>query len=245
MWTPRLRRAPGCPDGSGPSDASGRTALLQELLGSKGTDKLDRAALLLRLRCRAFVSLMLHAIEFRALTMSDLPLLHEWLTRPHVREWWGAPDTLEEITAEYGPVIAGTLPHECFLALKDQTPIGFIQSYVPALCHEEGWWLDEHEPGVRGIDQFLANSDQLGQGLGTAMVRRFVLRLFADASVTRVQTDPDPTNGRAIRCYEKAGFGAVREVDTPDGRALLMYCDRPMDDAHVARERRNRESAAP
>jgi RimJ/RimL family protein N-acetyltransferase len=57
-------------------------------------------------------------------------------------------------------------------------------------------------------------------------VRAFLDRLFEDVSVTRIQTDPSPANGRAIRCYEKAGFRAAREVVTPDGAALLMYCDR-------------------
>ena len=90
----------------------------------------------------------------------------------------------------------------------------------------DGWWLDEQDPGVRGIDQFLAHSEQLGRGVGTAMVRAFVLHLFADPTVTRIQTDPSPRNRRAIRCYEKAGFHAVGEVDTPDGRALFMVCDR-------------------
>src|SRR5215213_6849775 len=113
-------------------------------------------------------------IEFRPLALSDLPLLHKWLARPHVREWWGAPDTPEQITAEYAPAIAGQVPHECFLALKGSKPIGFIQSYVPALCHDEGWWLDEHDLTVRGIDQFLANADQLGQELGNQMVSAFV-----------------------------------------------------------------------
>jgi RimJ/RimL family protein N-acetyltransferase len=80
---------------------------------------------------------------------------------------------------------------------------------------------------MRGIDQFLADADQLGRGLGTAMVSAFVARLFEDPAVTRVQTDPAPDNRRAVRCYEKAGFRPDREIDTPDGRALVMYCERP------------------
>ena len=57
-------------------------------------------------------------------------------------------------------------------------------------------------------------------------MRAFVTRLFEDPAVTKIQTDPNPRNARAIRCYEKVGFLAVREVDTPDGRALLMIRNR-------------------
>jgi len=173
------------------------------------------------------------AIDFSPLTDADLPLLHDWLSRPHVAEWWPGSPTWAEVAGEFGPAIAGRVPHQCFLALAEGVPIGFIQSYTPVGWHHEGWWLDEHDGGVRGIDQFLANAEQLGRGLGTAMVSTFVARLFADPAVTRVQTDPAPENRRAIRCYEKAGFIADREVDTPDGRALLMYCERPMPDFNM------------
>ncbi len=165
-------------------------------------------------------------IGFRPLAHGDLPLFHEWLTRPHVSEWWGQLQTLEQLTAEYGPLIGGSAAFQGFVEVCAGEPIGFIQSYTPAAWHHEGWWLDEHDPNVRGIDQFLADSERLGQGLGTAMIRAFVETLFADPAVTRVQTDPAPGNARAIRCYEKCGFRAVREIDTPDGRALLMYRDR-------------------
>jgi len=58
-------------------------------------------------------------------------------------------------------------------------------------------------------------------GHGSAFIRAFVDDLIA-AGTPRVVTDPDPANRRAIRAYEKAGFRQEREVDTPDGRALLM-----------------------
>lgn len=171
------------------------------------------------------MSAELPIVSFRSLTAADLPLLHQWLGRPHVAEWWGPPPSLAEVETAYGPLIGGESTTRAHVALGDGAPIGYIQSYV-AMGVGDGWWLEERDPGVRGLDQFLGDPEQLGRGLGTAMVRAFVRHLFADPAVTRIQTDPSPRNRRAIRCYEKAGFHAVGEVDTPDGRALLMVRDR-------------------
>jgi RimJ/RimL family protein N-acetyltransferase len=159
--------------------------------------------------------------SFRPVTPADFPLLYEWLGRSHVAEWWTPTPSLAEVEAEFGPLTADESTTRAYVVLGDGRPIGYIQSYV-ALGSGEGWWRDERDPGVRGIDQFLANAEDLGRGLGSAMIRAFVDRLFADPAVTRIQTDPSPRNRRAIRCYEKAGFRATREVETPDGRALLM-----------------------
>jgi len=151
-------------------------------------------------------------MEFRPLTPADLPLTATWLARPHVAEWWDGPLALEPGLRQ-------------FLAVLDGEAIGYVQSYQAVACHDDGWWLEVDDPGVHGIDQFLADAARLGQGLGTQMVRAFVAELFADPSVTRVQADPSPANARAIRCYEKAGFRRVREIVTPDGPALLMLRD--------------------
>ena len=135
------------------------------------------------------------------------------------------PDTVDELREDYlqsagdPPLVRG------YIATLDGRALGFIQSYVVKGAGG-GWWEDETDPGARGIDQFLAEESELGKGLGTRMVRTFVERLFADPAVTKVQTDPDPRNARAIRCYEKAGFRRVRIVDTPDGPALLMLVRR-------------------
>jgi len=170
---------------------------------------------------------MTPAITFRSLAEDDLVMLHEWMTRPHWVEWWGPPETLEEVRSHYGPRIDVPSPNvQSFIALLDGRPFAYIQSYV-AMGSGDGWWEDETDPGVRGIDQSLADAADLGRGLGTAMVRAFVDQLFADPAVTRIQTDPSPRNLRAIRCYEKAGFRPVGEIVTPDGPALWMTIDRP------------------
>lgn len=159
------------------------------------------------------------------MTESDIPLLHDWLSRPHVAEWWRPAPSIADVRDEYSLYCSSDSPVRAYFVLGDGQPIGYIQSYV-VMGAGDGWWPEEKDPGARGVDQFLANSEQLGRGLGTTMLRSFLRWLFEDPLVAQVQTDPLPSNHRAIRCYEKAGFRRVAEVDTPDGRALLMKCDR-------------------
>jgi RimJ/RimL family protein N-acetyltransferase len=168
---------------------------------------------------------LVRRFTFRPLTTNDLPMLHEWVARPHWTEWWGEAPSLAGVEAEYGAWIADPSKVQPHIVMLDDQPFGYIQSYV-AMGSGGGWWEAETDPGVRGIDQSIADAAQLGHGLGTAMVKAFVAKLFTDPRVTYIQTDPDPRNARAIRCYEKAGFCAIEEVQTPHGKALLMVCKR-------------------
>jgi RimJ/RimL family protein N-acetyltransferase len=162
-------------------------------------------------------------VEFRPLRETDLAMLAEWRARPHERERFGPPDTIDQLRTEFLADPLSAL--RAYIASHEGGDIGFLQSYVVKDAGD-GWWPGERDPGARGIDQFLANEEDLGRGLGTAMVRAFVAQLFEDPAVTKVQTDPAPSNTRAIRCYEKAGFTPTGVVDTPDGPALLMLCSR-------------------
>lgn len=164
------------------------------------------------------------AVTLRLFTERDLPMLHDWLNRPHIVEWWGGEDerpTLDEVLEHYLPRVLTQEAVTPYIAVFDEEPIGYAQSYVALECGD-GWWEDETDPGVRGIDQFLANPAHLNTGIGTRLVRALVELLFSDPAVTKIQTDPSPTNHRAIRCYEKAGFVQQGAITTPDGPAVYM-----------------------
>jgi RimJ/RimL family protein N-acetyltransferase len=164
--------------------------------------------------------------RFDPVREEDLPMLREWLMRPHVAEWWGPADSIDDLRDDYVAAAEGPKATRAFIARFRSRPIGFIQSYVVA-GSGGGWWKEETDPGARGTDQFLSEESDLGRGLGSAMLRAFLDLLFLDAQVTAVQTDPDPRNERAIRCFRRAGFRPVQEVRTPDGPALLMRLHRP------------------
>src|SRR5688572_19251489 len=126
-------------------------------------------------------------LTFKPLTTRDLRMVHAWIQRPHVAEWWHEPTTLADLERDYTPRTMTELSTHAYIAMLDGEPIGFIQSYV-AMGSGEGWWEHETDPGTRGIDQFLADAELLGRGIGTMMVSAFVEQLFHDPAVTKVQT---------------------------------------------------------
>ena len=155
--------------------------------------------------------------EFVPMTSADLPLIKRWLETPHVREWWNDP-------AEQFELVSGDLDHPDmaqFIVRSSERPFAYLQ------CYNLSAWntgFGTQPTGTRGLDQFIGEADMLGRGHGATFIRVFAERLLASGT-PRVVIDPDLTNARAIRSYEKAGFVRDRLVDTPDGTALLMVRD--------------------
>ncbi|MGA2418807.1 MAG: GNAT family N-acetyltransferase [Candidatus Acidiferrum sp.] len=158
--------------------------------------------------------------HFKQMTENDLATLAKWLHRAHVAQWWGAGATLKSVRATYLSQLSPDSSVVSYFAYLGDEAIGYIQSYVAV--ESDGWWVGQDDPSVRGIDQFVADGARLGQGLGTRMAREFAELLFGDSAVSKIQADPSSENGRAIRCYEKAGFRNAGPIITPDGEAILM-----------------------
>ncbi len=156
---------------------------------------------------------------FRPFAAADLSLAARWFTFPHVREWWDAPETgVDEIAAAIAEPST-----EPYVVLLDGRPIGYAQVYDPHA--EPGHPYRDQPPGTRGIDQFIGEPDLVGIGHGSAFVRAFADALFEEGA-PRIVTDPHPTNNRAIRAYEKAGFARIEPRNTVFGAVLLMARDR-------------------
>jgi aminoglycoside 6'-N-acetyltransferase len=152
---------------------------------------------------------------FRPMQIDDLPLIARWLALPHVRQWWGDP-------AEQYALVRGDLNEPAMDQYVVETD-GHAFAYLQ--CYELTAWncgFGTQPAGTRGIDLFIGEPDMIGHG--SALIGRFVQDRLRQGA-RRIVTDPDPTNLRAIRAYEKAGFVRDRIVETPDGPALLMVHD--------------------
>lgn len=151
----------------------------------------------------------------RAVTEADMPLLAGWLAQPHVREWWGDPDkSLAELRE-----VMDNVAMEALIVELDGTPIAYLQSYDPHL--EDDHPYADQPFGTLGLDITIGVPEMLGQGHGSAIIAQFAEQLFEEGA-PRLIIDPHPTNARAIRAYEKAGFAAFDTRTSIYGPALMM-----------------------
>ena len=85
-------------------------------------------------------------------------------------------------------------------------PVGYLQFY-PADAREYGL---EDADGTYAADIFIGEIDRQGKGIGVRILRLVAAYLERETAACRLAVDPRSENGRAIRCYEKAGFRRVK-----------------------------------
>jgi RimJ/RimL family protein N-acetyltransferase len=155
-------------------------------------------------------------ITFRPLRKNDLPLLHRWFNTPHVSQWWSHDGnhhpSFEEIKKKYSPRILPQENVDVYIFSYEKKPIGMIQS-----CKMDDEPAEKTifglEDGCVGIDLCIGEEDYVHKGLGSAIIRRFLMEIvFSDGNVAACIADPQLENTIAIKCYQKAGFRYLRTV---------------------------------
>lgn len=167
----------------------------------------------------------------------DLPLLHDWLQRPHVDRWWGEQRTLAQVVEHYLPAIEGRDPTDHYFVLLDGRPVGMLQTYLAADYPEHAALMGISDTTSAGVDILIGEEELTGKGLGSESLRRFVDDVvFARPETTACVADPEVENIGSVRAFEKAGFRVVRTFTEPkDGRTrAIVRRDRDPHGAHKA-----------
>lgn len=151
-------------------------------------------------------------VTLRAVEPGDRQRLRSILAEPSVARWWGSKSPEEAVADLFEPGLLS------FAIEVDGAVVGSIQA------------TEEEEPDYRhaGLDLFLDSAHQ-DQGFGSAAIRLLARHLLEERGHHRLTIDPAAANARAIRAYERVGFGPVgimrRYERGPDGTwhdGLLM-----------------------
>jgi aminoglycoside 6'-N-acetyltransferase len=159
-------------------------------------------------------------IDFRPLTLDDLPQVEEWLRREHVARWWREP--VEQELAEFCAGIEGRDPTDHYLIVVDGRPIGMIQTYLVSDYPDWDAIVQVGE-GVAGVDLLIGEEEQIGRGLGPQILAQFVREVVTAPGVVATVEE---ANRRSWRAFERAGFRHVRDVEEDGLPHRLMRFDR-------------------
>lgn len=139
----------------------------------------------------------------RTAILADLSLLQYWDTKPHVVSAGGGDDVFDW-EAELPRSVDW---REMLIAEVDGRSIGIVQIIDPA--EEETHYWGDIDPGLRAIDIWIGEEEDLGRGYGTQMMQLTLQRCFAHPTVTAVLVDPLASNTDAHRFYERLGFQPI------------------------------------
>jgi aminoglycoside 6'-N-acetyltransferase len=156
-------------------------------------------------------------VNFKDLKKSDLQRVFEWLALPHIAQWWRESRDFVIFSTKYKEKISADYMGQ-YIIEHEGTPIGYVQwSQVATHSNRE-----VHGPlRTYGFDIFIADLDYVGKGYGTQIILQFINSVLMPLHPNKIITDPEITNIRAIRAYEKAGFRKTKVCQTTDGTKLV------------------------
>ena len=141
----------------------------------------------------------------RDAAIADVPLLEEWLNRPHVMKAIGAVDTPEWDFRE-AIALACIQP---LIAELDGCPIGYVEILDAANDPDQYWGPVSSD--IRALDIWIGDEANTGKGFGRCMMTAAIEKCFSEPEVDKILIDPLVNNPRAIRFYERLGFLFVEE----------------------------------
>lgn len=163
-------------------------------------------------------------IAFRLVDLeSDLLIIHHWMNQPHVIPFWNLAFDLEQMRQHLQKALAD--PHQTlYVGFLDDVPMSYWESY---------WAVDDiiakHyavHPADQGIHLLIGSPEFLGKGYALPLLRAMTAFQFQNLETQKVVTEPDSRNHKMIHVFKRCGFEFQKEIDLPDKRAALMFCDR-------------------
>lgn len=144
----------------------------------------------------------MNTVLLRKLSDEDIPLFKKWLYTPHIAAWYHHPlnwiEEVEKRNAEFS-----FLQH--FIVEIKNRSIGFCQLYE---YHHSGedWHGNTEVNGTYSIDYFIGDTDYLGKGYGTEIIKALIEKIKMQNNAKRIIVQPEPKNKASCNTLLSSGF---------------------------------------
>ena len=156
---------------------------------------------------------------FKPAVESQRELIHNWLSQDYIREWihgQGLQNTLSGLEKFFQYQAKGqgldrqsTITQHWIGYDGDKPFVYLLTSNVFMNADNEYAKYSESDGPNITLDIFIGDTNYLGKGLASVVIKEFLLSQFSD--VAEVFIDPEKSNERAAHVYQKTGFKIIGE----------------------------------
>lgn len=170
---------------------------------------------------------MTNQIKFTQASKHHLPLICEWLSEPHIQEFWDntqghKDDIINFIEGRTTPSTYCGGKYVYWIASHNHAPFAMIMT-LHVTEKEDVGELQSSQRSTTGnsyvMDYMIGNLQYLGKGFGAPTLKEFII-FFCTEYDTKADVfliDPAADNPRAKHVYMKAGFTYVDDFIMAEG----------------------------
>ncbi|OED37386.1 transcriptional regulator [Flavobacteriaceae bacterium (ex Bugula neritina AB1)] len=176
-------------------------------------------------------------IQLRRLNLQkDIEIIYSWVTKSYASYWGMLDKSKEEVLEEYARLVSIKHYEVCMGYYKGK-PIFLMEKYKASEDRISAYF--DVEEGDYGMHIMVAPPEYKISGF-TWNVFATVLEYFFDQnSIKRIVVEPDVRNEKIHVLNKKAGFQYQKEIELPEKKAALAFCER--EDFEKAKKRRLEE----
>ncbi|MEW7278715.1 GNAT family N-acetyltransferase [Aquimarina sp. 2201CG1-2-11] len=153
----------------------------------------------------------------------DIDIIYDWVTRPYATYWGMTTKTIEEVIQEYRTL--SSLPHyEVLIGMYKGKPAFLMEKYKASEDRIASYY--QVKEGDFGMHILVGPPDHKIAGFTWNVFTTIQAYFFAQPHVVRMVVEPDVRNEKIHALNKKAGFRYQKEIELPEKRATLAFCER-------------------
>jgi len=156
---------------------------------------------------------------FKPAVESQRELIHRWLQQDYIHEWihgQGLQNTLSSLEKFFQYQAEGKgLDRQAeitqhWIGYDGDKPFVYLLTSNVFKNSDHAYTKYSETDGLTiTLDIFIGNTEYLGKGLASTVIKEFLLSHFSD--VSEIFIDPEKANEKATHVYQKIGFRIVGE----------------------------------
>ncbi len=153
----------------------------------------------------------------------DIDFIHSWVTKSYASYWGMLDKSEEEVLREYLRLMS-MKHYEVCIGYYKNNPIFLMEKYKASEDRISGYY--DVKDGDYGMHILVAPPEYKIPGFTWNVFTTVLEYFFSQSGIHRIVVEPDVRNEKIHILNKKAGFQYKKEIDLPEKKAALAFCER-------------------